>query len=122
MEANGQAVSEKLHTPITGIINNISLPTSHDDGSIATDTTYIPSSIICHEGGESANCGHYVTYYKRGNDWFLINDDHVTQVNLEAPVDNNPSMSHQKFLEQNAYIISYRKLLRHNQSFGQGHL
>jgi ubiquitin carboxyl-terminal hydrolase 5/13 len=36
-------------------------------------------ALISHKG-TSANCGHYVSYIKKGNDWVLFNDDKVVHV------------------------------------------
>ena len=36
-------------------------------------------SLISHKG-TSANCGHYVAFVKKGDDWVLFNDNKVVQV------------------------------------------
>ena len=36
-------------------------------------------ALISHKG-TSAQCGHYVSYIKKGNDWVLFNDNKVVKV------------------------------------------
>ena len=43
-------------------------------------------SVICHRG--SVNAGHFVSYHKVGNHWFL-NDDSKTCSRMSSPFDPN---------------------------------
>jgi ubiquitin C-terminal hydrolase len=109
VDEHGNHIREKLNTPISGSAGDITLPTH----GAQKQTTYTPTSIICHYGGESANSGHYFTYRKEGDQWFWANDAQVTPVNLKDPIyqdRNGKSISHQAFLERNAYVISYHKV------------
>jgi ubiquitin C-terminal hydrolase len=108
-DTKGNFVARKLNTPISGSADDITFPTH----GAQKQTTYTPTSIICHYGGESANSGHYFTYRKEGDQWFWANDAQVTRVDLNDPIyqdRNGKSISHREFLEQNAYVISYRKV------------
>ncbi len=108
----GRPIREKLHTPISHLTDNITLPTRDHDGA-QTETTYAPSSIICHYGGESANSGHYATYRKEGEEWFLVNDAQVTPVNLDHLMADRGGITHRQFLERNAYVVSLKQLADH---------
>ena len=107
----GQPIREKLHTCISHLTDNITFPTLDHEGGI-TETSYTPTSIICHYGGESANSGHYATYRKEGENWIQLNDAQVLSVNLGDPMDPNypNTMTHRQFLERNAYVINFRKV------------
>jgi uncharacterized UBP type Zn finger protein len=55
---------------------------------------YTPISIICHQGEQSANSGHYVNYSKNSlNDkWYLYNDINVYEIldnSLNKSIDKN---------------------------------
>lgn len=43
------------------------------EDSLTNDTQYELSSVIVHEG-EEAECGHFVTYIRRGAEWVLLDD------------------------------------------------
>lgn len=102
--------AEKVHTPITGLINPITLPVDTEEGK-PDHALYSPTSIICHYGGASANSGHYATYRKEGDQWYHINDALVERViSLDDPMYKNSSVTHCQFLERNAYIVNYRKI------------
>ncbi len=105
----GRPIREKLHTPISHLTDHVTFPTRDHEG-VKTETTYAPSSIICHYGGESANSGHYATFRKENETWFLVNDAQVTQTDLDAPIADGSNMTYRNFLEENAYIVNFRKL------------
>lgn len=105
----GHPIREKLKTPISHLTDNVTFSTRNHEGE-QTETTYAPSSIICHYGGESANSGHYATYCKEGENWFLVNDAQVTQVNLDAPMAHGSNTTYRNFLEENAYVVNFRKI------------
>lgn len=58
-------------------------------------TIYELSSVIVHHG--SFGGGHYVSYCKKNNDWFLCNDTSIYKVTLET------------VLNTQAYVLVYQK-------------
>ena len=48
----------------------------------SVEYNYTPISIICHQGGQSANSGHYVNYSKNieNSKWYLYNDIKVYEI------------------------------------------
>jgi len=109
IDAYGQAIPEKLQTRISGLLDKVIFPTSNEDG-IETQTTYDPTLMSCHYGGQSANSGHYATYLKKGNQWYLFNDARVTAVRLDDLMPPYRTQTYRAFLERNAYVINYRKV------------
>lgn len=109
LDHNGNSIPEKLHTSISRLTDDISFPTYTEDGA-PTQTRYTPTSIICHYGRQSASSGHYATYLKKNEEWFLVNDSQVTQVHLDTPMAEGAPMTHRTFLEQNAYVINFKKM------------
>ena len=109
VDSSGSPIREKLRTPISHLTDNVTFPT-HDHEVAPTKTTYRPTSIICHYGGESADAGHYATFCKEDEAWFLLNDEQVTRVNLDDPMPDS-KMTYQKFLEENAYVVNFRKVV-----------
>jgi hypothetical protein len=121
-DSRGQWGPQKLRTPISGLTGDVRIPVKPLEEGAAELATYTPSSIICHYGGESANSGHYATYRREGENWFILNDSEVERVaNLEEPSGykfkelgihdhGEEMMSHGEFLECNAYIVSYRRV------------
>ncbi|MFZ4116612.1 MAG: ubiquitin carboxyl-terminal hydrolase [Chthoniobacterales bacterium] len=112
LDKSGRPMAVKLNTPITGITEPVNVPTK---GS-TEQTKYTPSSIICHYGEGLANSGHYVTYLKKGNNWYLKNDKKVTKCNdlhalspFGASGRNGKNLTHLEFLERNAYVINYQR-------------
>jgi ubiquitin C-terminal hydrolase len=105
-DAKGKFVASKLSNPISGITNPITFPTYHD-GKNSRKTTYTPISIICHSGQSCVNSGHYITYRKEGDQWFCVNDGEVKKVKLNSFFS---FLVHRRFLKENAYVISYRKV------------
>ncbi len=120
---------QKVSRPISGVTQPCTITRNIDLGTagwpIPTDiiTQYTPTSIICHLG-ESMNSGHYVTYRQKEEKWYLINDDKVEEINLnDAPQPSfgkipdagnsnggEKEMTHQEFIERNAYVINYRNI------------
>ena len=108
VDAQGHTIPEKLHTSISRLTDDINFP-AHDHEGTETQTSYTPISIICHYGGKSANSGHYATYRKENEAWFLVNDAQVTPVNLDDLMADRGNITHRQFLEQNAYVVNFRK-------------
>lgn len=105
----GDPIREKLHTPISHLTDNVTFPTRDHEGT-QTETTYAPCSIICHYGGESANSGHYATFRKENDEWLLVNDAQVTQIHLDDLMADGSDMTYRNFLEQNAYVVNFRRV------------
>jgi len=113
LNAQGNPVPEKLNTRITDILSDIVLPLVSNNAVTQQYALYTPSAIICHNSGISANSGHYVTFVHEGNNWYLINDDKVTLIDNFNQVISQKSDSPftlKNFIEENAYLISYRHL------------
>ncbi len=68
---------------------------------------YTPISIICHQGGQSANSGHYINYSKdiQNNKWYLYNDINVYEI-----LDNSLNKSIEKN-KYNPYVILLKRIL-----------
>ena len=67
---------------------------------------YTPISIICHQGGSSANSGHYVNYSKNSlnNKWYLYNDINVFEI-----FDNSLNKSIRKH-NYNPFVILLKRI------------
>jgi ubiquitin carboxyl-terminal hydrolase 22/27/51 len=66
---------------------------NHNVNTPANSLIYELSSVIVHKG--RIDSGHYVSYSREGNDWFMFDDSKVVLVS-EAEV-----------LSAEAYILSY---------------
>ena len=110
VDSLGRTIREKLHTPISHLTDNVTFPTRDHEGAQA-EATYTPTSIICHYGGESANSGHYATYRKENEGWFLVNDAQVTPVHLDDLMADRGNITHRQFLEENAYVVNFKKVV-----------
>jgi ubiquitin carboxyl-terminal hydrolase 22/27/51 len=66
---------------------------NHNVNTPANSLIYELSSVIVHKG--KMDSGHYVSYSREGNDWFMFDDSKVVLVS-EAEV-----------LNAEAYILSY---------------
>ncbi|KAL0228101.1 hypothetical protein RCL1_004244 [Eukaryota sp. TZLM3-RCL] len=60
-------------------------------------TMYKLSSVVCHRGSD-VNTGHYVTFFRQGNDWFLSNDDCVSVVDFDS------------IHSEHSYLLFYNKI------------
>ncbi|MBS0620949.1 MAG: hypothetical protein JSS61_05785 [Verrucomicrobia bacterium] len=88
--------SSKISESISGV-SAVALPSSCvEDGQVAN---YICDGFLCHIGA-TPNGGHYVAYIKRGERWWYISDDHVSEV--------QPSVALEKM--SSAYILHYKKM------------
>ncbi|NGX49140.1 MAG: hypothetical protein K940chlam5_00736 [Candidatus Anoxychlamydiales bacterium] len=58
------------------------------------DTDYRLNNFICHIGN------HYIAYVKKGNSWFICNDDYVKKISLNDAIK----------AAKKAYIVHYKKL------------
>lgn len=113
INAQGYCVPEKLDTPIIGTLGDIFVPLVNNNAATQQNARYTPSAIICHGSGISANSGHYIAFVHEGNNWHLINDHLVFRIDTFNQVispTENPLYTYKDFIDQNAYIISYRYL------------
>ena len=55
----------------------IEIPLVHFQLEGKSSLSYNCTGIVCH-AGQTASAGHYVAYVRRGQDWFLCDDDTVT--------------------------------------------
>jgi ubiquitin carboxyl-terminal hydrolase 22/27/51 len=69
------------------------LPSNYNMNSPANALVYELSSVIVHKG--KIDSGHYVSYSREGNDWFMFDDSKVVRVS-EAEV-----------LAAEAYLLFY---------------
>lgn len=74
----------------------ITIPARHAPGNLAV--TYDLTSLVSHQGGSPAT-GHYVSYVRRGDHWYLANDRALDQVSDEE-VDQ---------AAQSAYLYTYAR-------------
>lgn len=69
---------------------------SSDKGTTATDVSYQLKAVIVHEGTKISS-GHYICYFKRGDEWYYSSDASIRQSSaLEAT-------------SQEAYLLFYEK-------------
>jgi ubiquitin carboxyl-terminal hydrolase 22/27/51 len=68
------------------------LPSNHNTNSPTNSLVYELSSVIVQKGIDS---GHYVSYSREGNDWFMFDDSKVVKIS-EAEV-----------LAAEAYLLFY---------------
>jgi hypothetical protein len=112
--------SIKLTTPLLETMEPVTFRYYQEAASESHEAFYTPSSIICHYGEGSANSGHYVTYRKQNDQWYLLNDSTTTPVDLDETPDptfgtlvledqTRRDMTHREFLERNAYVINYQR-------------
>ncbi|OCK99419.1 ubiquitin carboxyl-terminal hydrolase-like protein 22 [Cenococcum geophilum 1.58] len=73
--------------------SSAAIKSNYNINSPANSLTYELSSVIVHKG--KIDSGHYVSYSREGNDWFLFDDSKVVLVS-EAEV-----------LDANAYLLFY---------------
>lgn len=52
--------------------------TNHNINTPANSLTYELSSVIVHKG--NIDSGHYISYSREGNDWFMFDDSKVVLV------------------------------------------
>ncbi|KAE8614470.1 hypothetical protein XENTR_v10008175 [Xenopus tropicalis] len=82
-------ISKKIQYPD---FINVQPYTSNPNGNPATYSLY---AVLVHVG-KSCNCGHYYCYVKAPNgEWYKMNDDTVTKVNMKT------------VLDQQAYLLFY---------------
>ena len=79
---------------------NITIPVQ--DGASTMKTTMELRAVICHKGDTKS--GHYFTYAKHGNDWYMLND---TQVLKLLPSQIAPSLN-----SIHAYVLVYSQQQR----------
>lgn len=72
--------------------------TRYCDDTVSGSKQYKLVGIICHTG-DSANGGHYVSYVRQGDQWYLIDDATISLV--------DPAVLTREDLKQNAYILRY---------------
>ncbi|CAH3177999.1 unnamed protein product, partial [Porites evermanni] len=69
---------------------------SSDKGTTATDVSYQLKAVIVHEGTKISS-GHYICYFKRGDEWYYSSDATIRQ------------SSALKATSQEAYLLFYEK-------------
>lgn len=75
--------------------------TRYCDDTVSGSKQYKLVGIICHTG-DSANGGHYVSYVRQGDQWYLIDDATISLV--------DPAVLTREDLKQNAYILRYERI------------
>ncbi|NGX32612.1 MAG: hypothetical protein K1060chlam4_00662, partial [Candidatus Anoxychlamydiales bacterium] len=71
---------------------SMQLSKNHFEKSL--DTDYRLNNFICHIGN------HYIAYVKKGNSWFICDDESVKKISLKKAIKAS----------KNAYIVHYKKL------------
>ena len=69
------------------------------DGYDKYDCNYKLIGAICHSG--SIDFGHYISIIKKGEKWYVFNDDNVSEINIE---------SQKNMLFKNGYVLLYQKI------------
>jgi len=93
-----QRISKRISFPLKLDLANYL--TKGKENSVG-NTLYELFALVIHIGA-SCNSGHYISYVKRGNIWFLCNDSRVSAV------------SEKQVLKQNPYMIFYQAAQENN--------
>lgn len=92
--------SYKITDPIQGVDLKITLPpTIFESPQESPPKEYFLKTFICHLG-EGATSGHFVSYRRDGDFWYLLNDSSATEVTAEE-AQKAAQTSHIVFYEKN---------------------
>ena len=69
--------TKKIQSVVDVSSQTLDLPTRTNGSSV--HVRYCLKSVVCH-GGRSSAKGHYFTYSKRGQNWYMLSDAKVRQI------------------------------------------